>query len=227
MNNWPFYVRLDEINGAAITLYEVIDFPLCDELYEKITKAVELGEPLKKCDFIDEVYKVVEEQLDIEGILKERAGDEYIPEEEEDEEADYCSPFGHEEDYSIDSVRIYDPGDNKRLNERFSGLCFSEYAGQDNKSFSVFDDNWCITHNFTLNFDENGVLKDITNVYSEGDEYGSERYTQTGECYPNYNFIAKYIEELFEEMQQLYGAMGIITHAGWCERTINFALPDY
>ena len=195
MGTWIAYFQ---INGEEFSRYPAIEFAVPDELYVRVVEAVDKMIPLVDCDFYHELLILAENALDI---------DEYTPgnDEEEYNEAleEFMSEYGDLADsMGVERCTIDDPGDLKRLNQRFVGKVFPEWAGKNSVNLEYEDDYGDTTYYLTVHVDDNGAVIDITDVSGSALESESCKSSTWGDCYPDYDLIAENLQEEFEAQNE-------------------------
>lgn len=195
------YVR---INSSERCWYEIVEFEVSDDLYAKINEAVENNIPLADCDFADELYELAENSLNLDEII-EPDFDKPYPDEFEDED-EYEQAL---EDYQaeceelledVEEIYIDDPGDLIRLKKKFVGKKLKDHGDDSVGLQSIFveyDNEKYETYRVDITFKENGIITDIT-IDAMGLQYQDFRSDDYAECYPNYKYIEKALQDVVE-----------------------------
>ena len=195
------YVR---INSSERCWYEIVEFEVSDDLYAKINEAVENNIPLADCDFADELYELAENSLNLDEII-EPDFDKPYPDEFEDED-EYEQAL---EDYraeceelleDVEEIYIDDPGDLIRLKKKFVGKKLKDHGDDSVGLQSIFleyDNEKYETYRVDVTFKENGIITDIS-INAMGLQYQDFRSDNYAECYPNYKYIEKALQDVVE-----------------------------
>lgn len=195
------YVR---INSSERCWYEIVEFEVSDDLYAKINEAVENNIPLADCDFADELYELAENSLNLDEII-EPDFDKPYPDEFEDED-EYEQAL---EDYQaeceelledVEEIYIDDPGDLIRLKKKFVGKKLKDHGDDSVGLQSIFveyDNEKYETYRVDITFKENGIITDIS-INAMGLQYQDFRSDDYAECYPNYKYIEKALQDVVE-----------------------------
>ena len=197
------YVR---INSFERCWYEIVEFEVSDDLYAKINEAVENNIPLADCDFADELYELAENSLNTDEIV-EPDFDKPYPDEFEDEdeyeqalEDDQAECEELLEDVEVEEIYIDDPGDLIRLKKKFVGKKLKDHGDDSVGLQSIFveyDNEKYETYRVDITFKENGIITDIS-INAMGLQYQDFRSDNYAECYPNYKYIEKALQDVVE-----------------------------
>lgn len=197
------YVR---INSSERCWYEIVEFEVSDNLYAKINEAVENNIPLADCDFTDELYELAENSLNTDEII-ESDFDKPYPDEFEDEDEyeqaleDYQAECEEPlEDVEVEEIYIDDPGDLIRLKKKFVGKKLKDHGDDSVGLQSIFveyDNEKYETYRVDITFKENGIITDIS-INAVGLQYQDFRSDNYAECYPNYEYIEKALQDVVE-----------------------------
>ena len=201
MKTWRAYFQ---INGYEFSRFPVVDFDVSDELYEKITAAIDQLIPLPDCDFYQELLSLADNALNLDDYAigsDERPDPSDFDDEEEYNEAldEWMDEYGELNDsMGVESCIIDDPGDLKRLVAQFRGKVFPEWAGNDTVELE-YEDYYGVTYFYlTVHVDEKGTVLDITDVSGSSLESEDVKSSSWGESYPDYDYIAEKLQEDFE-----------------------------
>lgn len=197
------YVR---INSSERCWYEIVEFEVSDDLYAKINKAVEDNIPLADCDFADELYELAENSLNLDEIIEPDFDKPYPDEfEDEDEYEQALEDYRAEceellEDVGVEEIYIDDPGDLIRLKKKFVGKKLKDHGDDSVGLQSIFvgyDNEKYETYRVDITFKENGIITDIS-INAMGLQYQDFRSDDYAECYPNYKYIEKALQDVVE-----------------------------
>jgi len=177
MPAWKAYFQ---INGYDFSRYPVIDFPVPEDLYAGIQNALSENRPLRDCPFYCELLRLAKDAIDL---------DEYRPE--------YADLFPDQAHVSIASCIIDDPGDQKRLTDRFRGLVFPEWTGPESCAQTYEDEECTRDYSVILSFDDSGAVSDLQ-VFAEGLVSESTKSSRFEACYPDYRLIADKLQKEYE-----------------------------
>lgn len=197
------YVR---INSSERCWYEIVEFEVSDDLYAKINEAVEKNIPLEDCDFADELYELAENSLNLDEIIEpdfDKPDPDKFKDEDEYEQAleDYqaeCEELL--EDVEVEEIYIDDPGDLIRLKKKFVGKKLKDHGDDSVGLQSIFleyDNEKYETYRVDITFKENGIITDIS-INAMGLQYQDFRSDDYAECYPNYKYIEKALQDVME-----------------------------
>lgn len=195
------YVR---INSSERCWYEIVEFEVSDNLYAKINEAVKNNIPLADCDFADELYELAENSLNLDEII-EPDFDKPYPDEFEDEYEQALENYQAEceellEDVEVEEIYIDDPGDLIRLKKKFVGKKLKDHGDDSVGLQSIFveyDNEKYETYRVDITFKENGIITDIS-INAMGLQYQDFRSDDYAECYPNYKYIEKALQDVLE-----------------------------
>lgn len=197
------YVR---INSSERCWYEIVEFEVSDDLYAKINEAVENNIPLADCDFADELYELAENSLNLDEIIEPDFDKPYPDEfEDEDEYEQALEDYQAEceellEDFEVEEIYIDDPGDLIRLKKKFVGKKLKDHGDDSVGLQSIFveyDNEKYETYRVDITFKENGIITDIS-INAMGLQYQDFRSDNYAECYPNYKYIEKALQDVVE-----------------------------
>lgn len=197
------YVR---INSSERCWYEIVEFEISDDLYAKINEAVENNIPLADCDFADELYELAENSLNTDEIIEPDFDKPYPDEfEDEDEYEQALEDYQAEceellEDVEVEEIYIDDPGDLIRLKKKFVGKKLKDHGDDSVGLQSIFveyDNEKYETYRVDITFKENGIITDIS-IKAMGLQYQDFRSDNYAECYPNYKYIEKALQDVME-----------------------------
>lgn len=197
------YVR---INSSERCWYEIVEFEVSDNLYAKINKVVENNIPLADCDFADELYELAENSLNLDEIIEPDFDKPYPDEfEDEDEYEQALEDYQAEceellEDVEVEEIYIDDPGDLIRLKKKFVGKKLKDHGDDSVGLQSIFveyDNEKYETYRVDITFKENGIITDIS-INAVGLQYQDFRSDDYAECYPNYKYIEKALQDVVE-----------------------------
>ena len=172
MINWPVYLR---IAGDDYLHTFKTSVPVSDDIYRKMIIAADLRKPFSSCEF----YETVKEKMN--SILKKgQTADETV----------------------LSSAVICDPGDIKRLREKFRGRTYGWYADKtaNECEFDYYSpeypfEEYCLT----VCFDKNGTVTDIKDVIAFCPEIRNGIETGKAECYPEFVSISLCLENELEK----------------------------
>lgn len=209
MNQWKAQIQ---INGEEYTRFIITDIEVSDEIYRKIQNAIATGQSLNQgeiCQYFEDNITV---GFDAVEYLREDfdelppdsndydSDEEYEEAVEEYEEA--LEEFEEEqesiyEDCCLESIIVYDPGDELRFKKRFIGrICSKEATGELHNVNYEFD--YCgevyVNNKLTVCFSENGTIVDIKDIYAEGLQGETMKYSDWSECFPLYDFLTEEFE---------------------------------
>lgn len=197
------YVR---INSSERCWYEIVEFEVSDNLYAKINEAVKNNIPLADCDFADELYELAENSLNLDEIIEPDFDKPYPDEfEDEDEYEEALEEYRAEceellEDVEVEEIYIDDPGDLIRLKKKFVGKKLKDHGDDSVGLQSIFveyDNEKYETYRVDITFKENGIITDIS-INAMGLQYQDFRSDDYAECYPNYKYIEKALQDVVE-----------------------------
>lgn len=173
MPTWKAYFQ---INGYDFTRYPVIDFPVPESVYKQIQTSLAENRPLRDCPFYGDLLLMACEALDL---------DQYRPE--------YADLFPEFAEVFVESCIIDDPGDPKRLKDRFVGRRLPDHPIP-----SEFENEDCtFRYSLLLSLDDDGIVTDVQ-VFCEGMESESVNASSFSACYPDYAFITSELEKEFD-----------------------------
>ena len=203
MNNWIAYAK---INGDGYSKYQLVNFDVDNETYEKMQKAIKELKPLYNCEFYKALYDKAEKNIDYSEALpswaEEPNKDDLENEEEYNEELkSYNSMI---DDLCLDSLIIDDPGDLERLKKEFVGKRYSKAYEEFGNEYSFeYIDSFDIEHYCgVVKFSSDGVIEDIVITKCEGIESVSIKYTNiSDDVYPDYSLIEKGLNKDFEDFK--------------------------
>ena len=195
---FPFRPRAQSGEPGA----EGIDpFPVTEDLYAEIQTALSDNRPLQDCPFYEKLQDLASAQISLEDYLPDWL-EKPDPEEYDDEEffeEELASYEEQREEYldvlTIEECAIDDPGDLKRLNDRFRSLVFPDWT-----VYAELDiENEDVTRHYRihLHLTEDGAVKEIE-VTAEGLTSESLRSAYYADCYPDYNLIADELQKEYE-----------------------------
>lgn len=205
--NWYCFIRVD---GCGKKSFTKTWFPVSDEMFEKINNAVEENIPLEQCDFYDSLKEVFVKQFNLIKYVGL-----YEPERRtwsRESEEDYMERVREYEkkakkvmeDYRLGSIIIFDPGEEKRLKERFIGrkLGHMEKFPVGSQSF-MFQPEYLdreIKSNYfiSVNYDSDDIITNVRDAHGSCIQW-KDPDAKWGECKPDFEFIAECLEECLVE----------------------------
>ena len=203
MKKWNAFVQF---NGDCCTYYVKTEFDVTDKLYEDIQKAICEKRPLSNCSFYDELLKSAEEAADIVKYLDVEdevpLREDYESEEEYNEAVEEFDSLYGEDAFSIENINIVDPTDYKQFIDNFIGRTFDCFATGEKyeEDFKFrYEDAEIENYWFSVTFDENGTIEEISDISAEGCEYENVKGSYWDECYPAYSFITEEFEEALND----------------------------
>lgn len=209
MNNWKAYIR---INGEDCSIFTAVDFGVEDSLYERIQNAIQSDKSLNCGELYEILYSKAEESFDLASYCGYSFEEEKPNSEDYEDSDEYesdlaiweedCNPNSLWEDYCIDSIDIYDPGDEKRFKQSFIGKKFFDGPGIHNMEFERNDIEIIATYNFDVEVDNNSIIIDVRNFEGTAMESESVRSSSWGECYPDFDYLESEFEEYLEESEE-------------------------
>ena len=199
MNTWKGYLRFKSESGS---LYREVSFPLPEELEGPLQRALAGAVPLRSCSFYPALCSEAGKAFDLFEDLglreeKPRACGYYVEKEYQSvlkEYEEYC--HWRVDQFRLADVQIEDPGEMQRFRDRFIGRQYSACAGCGSKTLSLREEGErVVTYRLCLHFDEQGALKDITDLTASGFERGNQNHSITGPAYPDYELLAGLLED--------------------------------
>lgn len=182
-------------------VYATMDFPISDELYEKIQEAIRNEKPLSSCEFYQELKDIAWDSFDpmewVEIDMEKPELPEDATEEEIEEYEELLEEYNEEVEAITDSfwsedLTILDPGDERRFKKLFIGTKINGFAGEGKGTkefnFETETDEICTSTTLIVHYDENGVITDITDIYCSGLASAGLRESWD-ECEPDYGAL--------------------------------------
>lgn len=208
-HTWKAYIQY---NGDGIASYITIEFPVSDEMYEKIQSAIAADKPLSQCDFYDELVNMADESFDFADYKMKEDDDIVKPErsafsdeekfQTELKEYESYRKYIHDNWYPCPTL-IDDPGDFPRFKKKFIGRYFENLLEESEFMEYEFEEEEerAVRYVVRVYFDEDGMITDIDDLEVEAMEWEGVGTSSWGEAYPDYEFLEEaLLEELGDEL---------------------------
>ncbi len=221
MKSWKAMLEVvGALHDDGVTLHPEVEFKVPEKLYNKISSAIKQGKELSTLDFYKELVKRTDDALDLESFLIDE-GFLYSEEparEDCDSEEDYQEALEEFENekaeavkfLSVENIYIYDPTEEKHFKEKYIGKTLpKEERGEDGAGCKRYNFTWEDyeygerSYSLKIHYDKDGIITDITDISGMAEETNCfPRGGRWGEIYPDYDFIAERLDDMFEEYEE-------------------------
>lgn len=212
MKNWKAYISL-QIDLSRF--YDIQDIEVSDEEYEELSKCVALKKPLDELDIYQEI---VSRAVDIEKetlreILLDDEDDLDVMSEEDVAAANKATSYGIE--YGKYHVFLEDPNvsvylRNHFLNRRCDGLENREIPFK-----IITNDPLKTVSSVKFVFDENGVIKEISDIEAKAGRDIITIFSGDYPIYPDYKTLISIIERMLYRQKDYDGDLGTAGFPGY------------
>ncbi|MDO4477417.1 MAG: hypothetical protein Q4B73_00080 [Lachnospiraceae bacterium] len=177
MKTWKGFVQYSSDSRAPI--YKKIEFAIDDEMYKKITDAVNSGKELERCEFINDLYRIFDAAArDEESVLNNA------------QDADDGTDKSHR--YFLDEAFIEDPGDIIRFEAHIKGLVVPwEWRDSSNLLNLVIEDdyNGITRGNISLRYDDAGTVAGLEHFSYKGLQSRDINSEDWADAFPYYESL--------------------------------------
>ena len=201
-HTWTAYLQY---NGNGNSIFESVEFPISVDLFKEIQSCITNCTLIRTTDFYEDLQCKAEEAFNFEGWLREIYHIEKPNKDDYDSESEYQDAVDEDQNeieqlkdqYYLVNNDILDPTEEKQFKDQFIGTAYNF----DDEEFIEIEDMHedgefrHVIYSLIVNFDDNGVITDITDIDAQGLESESIRYTKTNDAYPDYDILSDLLKE--------------------------------
>ncbi len=207
MKKWKAHAQ---VNGPEYTSIDNYEFDVPDYLYEEAMGLIKAGKCLSGTETEKKLEELADAALDFESMCpdfdeEEPDRDDFDTEEEYKEAVEEYEEEkeSHYDDFFLEALSVYDPGEFLRFKDKIIGLKTGFAEGTNEWEGEYETSDWfMVNYRFSYKVDADGIITDVDEAYAEtcvGEDVKASYWDETE---PDYDRIFEQVLESIEDCEE-------------------------